>query len=195
MEENNMKLFVFILTCVAVSYQSFSQDIGNRYVKETLDDISNTSSWVGFNHRLSYEKDKQYLSKDFVYNIPLYMENILNKCGFKDKFFYNLSRRFEKERLIEISASIQALSFKLDIYNELYDINIITKEDKSRDLTEDELDIIIGCLSDIKIDFDAEKLEQEVKEGISKYKRPFGVYTFGNVFWENIHALEKNSGD
>lgn len=189
MEENKMKRIVFLIfTCVTVFSQSFSQNIANKYIKETLEDISNASNLICYNHRLSHEKDKQYLSKEFVYDIPLYMENVLNKYEFKEIFLYNLSQRFTREQLLEISSSIQVLSFKLDIYNELYDIYIITKGDANRELTEEELDMIIECLKSIRVDFNTSYLEQEIKETISIYKRPFGVYSLGRAFWESIHV-------
>lgn len=181
------RLTFFVLFCTMAFCQSFSQDLTNRYITEYLED----SNLIVYQHNISHKKDKSKLSKKFVFDVASYMGSTLDKQLFKEQFICNLSNRFTYEKLLDMSLHIQALSFKLDINNELYDISFFIKRNNDVILSDEDLDLIVECLSIIIIDFNIEELEKDMNESISMNERPYSTIRFGKVFWEKLYTQEE----
>lgn len=186
--KNNMKHFFCIaFTYMMVFCQMFAQEAENRYIKESL----KTSNIINYKHRLSHEKDKSQLLNRLpgwkLEVIANHMSDAMNKQQYHKQFIANLQKEFTKEELLRLSSFTGVISFKLDVYNELYDICFIIDEDCDIVLSDNEYDRIITCLEAIDdIVFDLEYLQEIAEIGISMNNRPFISYTWGGKLWKRL---------
>lgn len=173
--------FVFLITFCQLS----AQDMESWYVKRTITDF------LCYQHRLSHEKDKSKLLSrlpgwklDVIAN---HMSDAMSKQQFHKQFIANLKKEFTKEELLKFSSFTGVLTFKTDVYNELYDIDFTVSENDVV-LSDSDFDRIITCLESAinGIEFDLEYLQQYIEIEISMDNRPFIRYTWGGKGWKNL---------
>lgn len=163
-----------------------AQNTENRYVKKTFTDI------VSYEHYLSHEKDKSNLLDGLpgwqLDAIANHMSDAMSKQQFHKQFITNLQKEFTKEELLKLSSFTGIISFKLDVYNELYDICFTVSKENDIVLSDNDFNRIITCLEATinNIEFNLEYLQQYVEIDISTNNRPFIRYTWGGKGWRNL---------
>ena len=172
--------------CLIAFCQLFAQDTGSRYVKKSFTDV------IDYQHCLSHKKDKSKLLSRLpgwqLDAIANHMSGAMRKQQFHKHFIANLQKEFTKEELSKLSSFTGVLSFKMDVYNELYDICFTVSKEDDIILSDNDLDRIITCLEDAidDMEFDLDYLRQYVEIEISTNYRPFIRYTWGGKGWKNL---------
>ena len=185
MKNNIARFFCLVFVSMIAFCHLLAQNTENRYVKKVFTDF------VCYQYRLSHEKDKSKLLSrlsgwklDVIAN---HMSDAMSKQQFHKQFVANLKKEFTKEELLKFSSFTGVLTFKTDVYNELYDIDFNVSENDVV-LSDSDFDRIITCLESAinGIEFDLEYLQQYIEIEISMDNRPFIRYTWGGKGWKNL---------